>query len=189
MARAWFGFWIWALYALRLRRPLNNLQRWIAGERKAPRAELARLLHPADLVEHFRGYDWRPDGTRIGGIFLPLDYVSAPEVTEARLRDASRADGDCDDAHHLAAVYLERMIGVERAYHVTIGYRGGGHLACVYRFRGAWYLLNYDRIHLLDRLDDVEAVLLRWATRAKGIDVGPARWLVFETTDFQRVRP
>ena len=183
--RGWFGFWIWVLYALRLRRPLNNLQRWIVAESKRPRLPLEPMRVPGDLRARLADFNWRKDGTRIGGLFIPLDYVSHPEVTEARLQNGEKADGDCDDAHHYAAVQLETMIGVDEVLHVSVGYPGGGHMACVYLFQDRWWLLNYGKIIAIGGPLEAGPELMSWADHAGK----RPRWLLFETTDFRRVKP
>lgn len=184
--RLWFGFWIWAIYAGRLRRPLNRLQRWINREGAAPTRQLADLKTPNDVRQRLMDFEWRRDETRIGGLAVPLDYVSDPMVVEARLHNRAVRDGDCDDAHHYAAVQLSRMKGVSKALHVTIGYPGGGHMACVYEFENSWYLMNYDRVHALpDGPQQAEAILMRWA----GHEGKEPRWFVFETPQLERTQP
>lgn len=174
------------LYACRLRRPLNSLQRWIAGDHKAKSTSLRWCSSPADVRNILDRFDWRKDGTRIGGIFFPLDFVSKATVTQARLYNKHAVDGDCDDAHHYAAMQLLRMVDVDEVYHVTIGYPGGGHLACVYSYRGNWWLMNYGTVtKLVDGLESVADVLMAWADHPGK----KPRWLVFETVDFHRVYP
>lgn len=192
IVRAWYSFWIWLLYATRLRRPLNTLQRRLAGEGNAPVAPVMFADHPGTLREVLATKQWRQDGIRLGGflgLFIPLDYVSRPAVTQARLNSRAVPDGDCDDLVHWAAVILKRMRDVGEVYHVSIGYRGGAHVACVYQFQGRWWLLNYGEITALQNPRDAKRVLLEWAARVKGGAVGSGQWLVFETTDFVRVRP
>jgi hypothetical protein len=190
LLRAWYGWWIFWLYALRLRKPLNELQRRLAGElHRAPRTALAEIDHPGGVREVLARKQWRADGVSLGGLFIPLDYISDAEVTQARLDSDREADGDCDDLHHWAARVLERMADVSAVYHVSIGYRGGGHVATVYRFRDRWWLLNYGVVLPLHAPADARGLLLKWASRVRGYDVGPGRWLVFETTDLERVKP
>lgn len=187
IARAWFGFWIWLFYALRLRRPWNSVVRW-ALERNAPRESLAAVRSPGDVALALSGWRWRRDGTRVGGLFVPIDYVSHPEVVQARLLSGESTDGDCDDAHHYAAVQLARCWGVGRVLHISIGYKDGGHLAVVYEYRDCWWLLNYGRVtQLVGGPNSAVGPLLRWAQRPE--DERP-RWLYFEDpTTLRRVRP
>ena len=190
--RAWYWFWIGVLYGLRLRRPLNSLQRRLQKERSEARLPLADLRTLDGLRAHLKPFDYRKDGSRIAGFFFPMDYVSDPEVFEARLRSGAVADGDCDDFAHYAATQLKRM--GHDAYHVTIGYQGGGHVACVYRGKGdgTWYLMNYQTVTYLEHPQDAEEHLLKWATarRTRKHEKGTAksRWLVFEDTNLKRVR-
>lgn len=185
MIRRWYRFWIWVLYLGGLRGWLNDRQRALARDDRTPKKPLVELLHPSDLQQHLADFDWRKDGTRVGGFFFPMDYVSHSQVFEARLADGKPYDGDCDDVHHYAAVQLLRMHGVDDALHVSIGYPGGGHMACVYLFRRKWWLLNYQKIHALpDGPQDAERVLMKWA----GHEGKRARWLVFENTKLKRVR-
>lgn len=183
--RAWYRFLVWALFALRLRRPLNNLQRWLAGEHKAQRLPLASLYSVAGLLNHLDGFEYRKD--RIGGI--AADWVTDPEVFEARLATPG-ADDDCDGYHHYCAVQLGKMLEIDCAYHVSIGYKGGGHIACVYRDdTGRWWLLNYQTRTALVSPYDAEDVLLEWASRGGSRDVGErAKWFFFEDTELRRVK-
>lgn len=121
---------------------------------------------------------------------FPIDYISDPRVFEARLRTRNAGDGDCDDFHHYAACQLERMVDVTAAYLVSIGYRGGGHMACVYRFRDQWILMNYQRLHPLGHPNDACKVLLEWAER-QNVTGKPLRWrwFLFEDTNLRRVEP
>lgn len=183
MIRAWYAFWLWLAYATGFRWRWNALLRRVL-DGGAYREPLATLKHPPALAHHLRRWAWRRDGGRIGGLFIPIDYVSHPEVTEGRISSHLHADGDCDDAHHYAAVQLSQMPRVDVAVCVSIGYPGGGHMACVYRYLGEWWLLDYGRITLLaDGLDSVEGVLMA----SRGHAGKRPRWLVYEDIGLQRV--
>lgn len=183
--RLWYGFWIWLLFALRLRKPFNDLQRRLAGEHKAPRKPLAEVSHPGELREHLKGFDWRRDTFNVGKFRVFADFVSHPQVFEARLADPDTEDGDCDDFGHYAATQLLKMEHVSQAYAVSVGYPGGGHIACVYEFRDVWYLMNYFEITRMDDPLAAGALLMKWA----GHTGKKPRWLFFEDVDLKRVRP
>lgn len=141
----WYWFWLKVAFWLRLRWPVIKLQRWIKGEHKAPRREVMTFETPSKLVGYATArFKYRKDQGRIGGWVFPLDWVTDPEVFQARLEgEGEPRHGDCDDYHFWAATALAKIRGVSDIYLVSTGYKGGGHATVVYRYFGAWYHLDY----------------------------------------------
>jgi hypothetical protein len=65
-------------------------------------------------------------------------------------------------------------------------------MACVYRDNAGWALRNYGEETRLGTPHDAGAELLKWIepvfAREGRTDAPAARWLIFETTNFKRVR-
>lgn len=180
LKQKWFSFWISLAFALRLRGASILLQRWLKKEHKAKRAELLRAANPADIRQYAldHKYTWRKDATRVGGIMIPLDWVSEPEVFQARLEDAHPSDGDCDDYHFWFASCLKLIPSVDEVLLVSVGYPGGGHTVCAYRQGEQKYLVNYG-IQPIDSFDAIPSVIARW-----GVDDGKepdVLWYAFES--------
>jgi hypothetical protein len=101
---------------------------------------------PTDLVAYATArFRYRKDQGRIGGWVFPLDWITDPEVFQARLEnlDNPARDGDCDDYHYWAATALSKIHGVDRIHLLSTGYRGGGHATVIYRYYQSWYHLDY----------------------------------------------
>lgn len=152
---------------------------------------LPELTRPTQIIEHVEqhGFQYRADATRIGGRFIPLDWITHPEVFEARLRTDQTRDGDCDDWHFYALTLLDRMTLVERAFLLSIMWHdddgAAGHTTCVFQSGEQWFLMDYQIIPLDDPRDAVElvlndraAVFVVWETPrltlvAEGVDSSP----------------
>lgn len=191
------------------RRAANWLQRRGNGEHKAERRPLptsaeyegTRLETPEQLEAYAqKHFKYRRDSGRLGGFVYPLDYVTEPEVFQARLESGAVRDGDCDDYHHWFARCLEQLenpptevlalsSGFRRAKGATDADgnklpRQGGHTTCVYLQGGNWYHVNY-RIRLVENPNDAP----RLVAEKHGDPSDPrVPWYVFETTSFRRVR-
>jgi len=142
----WIVFWLRAAYMFRLRWPFIWLQRWAKGELKAKRKPVMTFETPNQLATYAMArFKYRKDQGRIGGWVFALDWVTDPQVFQARLEDtnSTERDGDCDDYHFWAATALKKIDGVRRIYLLSTGYKGGGHATVVYEYRGAWYHLDY----------------------------------------------
>jgi hypothetical protein len=155
-------FWIRLFFFTRLRLIVNAVQRTFAMEWRKPRADLPTFETPAELEAYVRErFKWGEDGVRIGGLFIPLDYVKNPRVTQALLEKAGGLDGDCDDVHFWVATVLETVPGVAWAHPLSCVWKGGGHVTCVYSYKGFEYLFNYG-IQGPIELDDAPALVLKW---------------------------
>ncbi|MHA1572984.1 MAG: hypothetical protein ACTSX8_03235 [Alphaproteobacteria bacterium] len=173
----WYRFWLQAAYALHLRWPATLVQRWIKGELNAPKAKLKIFDTPQGVVDYAQSrFHYRADTGRVGGLVFPLDWVTHPEVFQARLDDKTVADGDCDDYHYWAANVLSLIEGVDRVYLLSSGYPGGAHATVVLRYRGRWMLLDY-RLH--DIADPNVAPIKVAKIHAHGSTEVP--WYVFES--------
>lgn len=138
-------FLVRLFFFLRLRKPVNNFQRWWRNEHKAKRVPLPTFKAPGELEDYIRArFKWRPDGTRLGRWFLPLDYISHPEVFHARILDGVRDnDGDCDDFHAFCAEVLDTMPKIDAAYLHSVVWNGGGHTTALYKVGEAYIGFNY----------------------------------------------
>jgi hypothetical protein len=163
------GFFIKLAYLLRLRGPANSFQRWLKKEHKAPRVKLLEASTPQQIRDFAKehGYKWRKDATRVGGWVLPLDWVTHPEVFQAKLKQDPYpgGDGDCDDYHNWFAACLRKIPSVEKVYVVSSGYPGGGHTTCCYKQDGKWYHVNY-KIAEIDNPNDIPDIVAVWGTDA-----------------------
>jgi len=149
MTTLWWAFWIRVYFfggalGVNLRRIVNGLQRLLNREPWWPRAPLPLFATPGDVEDYIRGrFAWRKDGTRLGGLFLPLDYVTHPEVFQAQLETEGGVDGDCDDHHFWVATVLQTVPGVAWAHTLSCVWKGGGHTTCLYEHNGVIRLFNY----------------------------------------------
>lgn len=180
----WYGFWLRVAFALKLRRPFNRFQRWLKNEHKAPRKALPSFEDIFDVDRYARKqkYTWREDATRIGGLMLPLDYISEPEVFQAKLElpISPDGDGDCDDRHFWAAHCYKRIKGVEDVVLCSSGFKGGGHTTCAVLFNGQWYHDNYG-LEPIDDPNDIPMLVAMWGTKAgKPVEV---TFYVFEDVE------
>jgi hypothetical protein len=176
MILRWYGFWVRIAYALRLRRGANRLQRWLKGEPKAPRKALPLFSAVEDVDRYARKqrYKWRTDASRVGGILLPLDWISDPEVFQARLEQPSPSgdgDGDCDDRHFWAAHCYARIEGVQNVMLCSTGFAGGGHTTCAFLLNGQWYHDNYGLSPIDDPNDIPQIVARRHTPEGKKVRV------------------
>ena len=107
---------------------------------------------PQHLVDYAKArFKYRKDEGRIGGWVFPLDWVTEPEVFQARLELSSvQRHGDCDDYHYWAAEALSKIQGVSHIHLLLTGYKGGGHATVVYCHLGAWYHLDYQIYAIAD---------------------------------------
>lgn len=179
MRQAWYGFWIRLAFLLRLRGLSVRLQRWLKRETKAPRAPLESFPRPEAIEEYVSSrFEYRDDETRIGGWTVPLDWVTDPEVFQARLDSDEKRDGDCDDFAFWVANVLLDVPGVEVVYLVSAGFPGGGHTFCVYRYHGGWFLFDYRISELRNPNDAPERIAHRYF--GEGTEV---YWYAFETVE------
>lgn len=177
----WYSFWIRLAYFLRLRGVFNNLQRWLKGEHDAPRSPLLRFDTPDELRRYVHErFVYRLDQARVGGIAFPLDWITEAEVFQARLENRSNIDGDCDDYHNWFARCLQTMTGVSKVYLLSLGYVGGGHTVCVYKYGKNWFLCDY-KIYPLN--DPNNAPMKVAARRTKDKDDPSVSFFVFESID------
>jgi hypothetical protein len=182
LKKKWFSFWINVAFLLRLRWPAVKWQRWLKKEHKAKRSKLITAETPEDIRQYAldNKYKWRPDQVRVAGKFLPLDWVTDPEVFQARLEDEVPKDGDCDDYHFWFASVLETLDSVDEVIMASVGYPGGGHTVCGFLRHGKKYLVNY-KIQEIDNFDDIPQIIAEWGTDAPK---EPAvLWYVFESME------
>lgn len=121
------GLLLRLVYLFGLRGPSNNFQRRLAGEGKLPRVALLEADSPRAITAYAKAhrYVWRKDATRVGKkIMMPLDWVTHPEVFQAKLEQDPYpgGDGDCDDFHNWVAACLLKIPTVEKVYVVSSGY-------------------------------------------------------------------
>lgn len=180
--KLWFAFWIRVAYVLHLRGPAVKLQRWLKREHRARRSELIKAQSPADIRQYAvdNDYEWRKDETRVGGWMMPLDWVTEPEVFQARLEDSVPKDGDCDDYHFWFASCLKEVESVDEVIMLSVGYPGGGHTVCVYRQGTEWYLVNY-KIQPIPGPMDAPKIIAEWGTDAP--KTPEVLWYVFESME------
>ena len=161
------GFLLQLVYFLHLRGPANDFQRWLKREHKLPRVPLLVADSPRAIVAYAKehGYIWRKDATRVGGLLLPLDWVTHPEVFQAKLEQDPYpgGDGDCDDYHNWVAACLRKIPTVEKVYVVSSGYKGGGHTTCCYKQYGEWFHVNY-QINAIKDPNDIPEIVAKWGT-------------------------
>lgn len=181
---------IWFFYRFGWRERANRIQRRLAGEHNAPRAELPGFISPEEIEAYARArFDWRKDelktSGRIGGFMVPLDWISDPEVFQHRLAREAVADGDCDDYHWWFAECLDRLpaeAGVRDVMLVSssLGWTGG-HTSCVYRVEDdGWYHVDYEIRRIPDPFAVPNDVAQRYAdTEAEEV----VQWWVMETLD------
>lgn len=169
-------------FGLRLRWPVIWVQR-LLQERGAPRSPLPSLDHPMALTMYSneQGFDWRPDATRIGRKAIGLDWISHPEVFQARLKSGSETDGDCDDWHFWAAQLLREMESVEDVYLVSSMWDGGGHTFAMYSTATDIVLMDYAPQVVGSWAAGVEQIHERYA------DGAPVFFVVWETPDLRLV--
>jgi len=184
MKAAWFSFWLRVFYGLRLRGPVTKFFRWLTGESTAPRKGLYHLPTPEAALDYVMDrFRYRADEIRLRkcNIAIPVDWVSDPEVFQARLEANEKDHGDCDDIHMWAAVMLSSMREVTKVYLLSSGFQGGAHTTAVFqRMDGSWWHFDYN----LYRLQDPNEAPLRVAERYTAQYV-PVRvtFYVFETID------
>lgn len=178
----WFRFWLRAAYFLRLRWPAIWLVRWLKGELSAPRKELPPFKTPDEIIRYAaERFQYREDKGRVGGWVFPLDWVTDPEVFQARLDDRVQRDGDCDDYHFWVAEALSGVDGIDRLYLMTCGYRGGAHTTVVFRDSWKkWRLVDYALTTLEDPNDAPGLVARRYSIDG----TGHVTYYVFETLFF-----
>lgn len=149
---------IWLFFALGLRARVNNVQRWLAGEKNAPRKPLPDFDTPEELERYAqRRFQYRKDSVAAKGALglgVPLDWYTDPEVFQERLETGAVLDGDCDDYHWWFATCLERIPEVDAVMVLSSGFKGepipilglpylNGHTTCVFRRKSKWYLVDY----------------------------------------------
>ena len=158
-------FLVRVYFFLRLRKLVNDFQRWWKNEHKAKRAKLPDDFETPEDVEAFikDKFQWPPDGTRLFGRFIALDYITHPEVFHARITDGVRhEEGDCDDFHAWVATVLQSVPGVSHAYLHSTVWNGGGHTTAVYEYKGMYFGFNY-RIGIVLVADTIEEIGAMWA--------------------------
>lgn len=129
-----------------LRWPAIKLQRLINGESGALRSTLPHFLSISAAIDYAKPkFAYRRDKTRLGPISLHTDWISDPEVFQARLDDSLTLDGDCDDYHAWIAACALKINGVERASLLTVIYEDGGHTVALIRMKdGDTFMVNYN---------------------------------------------
>lgn len=185
----WWRFWIRVYFWTFLRVTVNGLQRLLKGEPWADRAELPVFETPQQLEKFIaENFDWSAD--KILGI--SVDFNSNPKVTYARLlKLGNEKDGDCDDVHFFAAACLRLIPGVAWAHPLSCVWKKGGHTTCLYEYKGAKHLFNYEIGPFIDAADLEEAAaiaaerVLKW--KNDNLDEGEERrdklkFWVLETT-------
>lgn len=184
MKAAWFSFWLRVFYGLRLRGPVTKFFRWVTGEHTAPRKELYHLPTPEAARDYVMDrFQYRQDELKLRkfNLVIPVDWVSEPEVFQARLESKEKTDGDCDDIHMWAAVMLSSMKEVTRLYLLSSGFKGGAHTTVVFQRKdGSWWHFDYN----IYRLNNPNEAPLRVAERHT-LPYVPIRvtFYVFETID------
>lgn len=182
MKRAWYSFWLRVAFALRLRWPSIWLQRWIKGELKAPKKPIPDFETPHEAAAYAgERFQYRLDMGRLGGLVFPLDWITDPEVFQARLEEGTAKDGDCDDYHYWAAVAVSKIEGVDSVYLLSSGYPGGAHTTAVFRYKGNWLHFDYSIYPLHDPNEAPAAVAKRYTKAADGDP--EVVFYVFETLD------
>lgn len=157
-------------YLIRIRKPINDLQKYIRGEHKAPRTPLPPSDHPfltpQSVVRYaYSKFEYRKDRVKIDfpdwiesrvgqRFFLPLDWITDADVFHYRLLTEEIRDGDCDDYHNFVAQCLALREEVDEVYLCYVGYRGGGHVVCAFKSTNQWYLVDY-RTTMINSLDDI----------------------------------
>jgi hypothetical protein len=161
----WFGFWIRIAYWLNLRKLVCYFWRsWFKENQRRP---LPMFTTPEELQQYMMSrfqyrYD-RLEASFMGRRFLfPIDWVSDPEVFQARIEDPAIKDGDCDDIHMWAAAILSRMPGIEKVYLLSSGFQGGGHATVVFFAAGHWRHLDYNLYELLNPNAAMDGVVQRY---------------------------
>jgi hypothetical protein len=133
-----------------------------------PRSRLFEGKTPNEIRDYAtsNGYKWRRDETRVGGWLMPLDWVTHPEVFQAKLEQSPYpgGDGDCDDYHNWFAACLSKLPSVQRVYIVSSGYPGGGHTTCCFKQNGAWYHVNYNIAPIGDP-NKIPQIVADWGDR------------------------
>lgn len=164
-------------FYLRLRRPANNLQRWLRREHKATRATLPRFPDPEAMTKFgLAHFQYREDKG-----FLTPDWSTHPEVFQARLAAPGDTDGDCDDYHAWAAELLSRMPDVDRVMRMSCWTWKSGHTTAVFERGGQLWLVDYDLYPVADYRAALERVRTnhKWQGELKG-------W-VFEDVDLNPI--
>lgn len=166
-------------YFLRLRRPINDVQRWLA-ERNAPRSPLPRFETPDQAVAYALARKrWGKDKL---GRWLPIgDWSSLPEVTQGRMEAHDGRTGDCDDYHAWVAEQLLRTPDVVDVLRMSCWTWTRGHTTCVFqRSDGRLFLVDYEIYEVESYRDALAHVQRRYKySRLRG-------W-VFETPDLELV--
>lgn len=184
----WFSFWIKLAYKLGLRKWSIKRQRELTGEKKDERVDrLLEVATPGEIRAFAQAhkYTWRPDATRVAGKVFPLDWVSEPEVFQWRLEQDPfpEGDGDCDDYHYWFAHCLLSVPGIirENVVMCSVGYPGGGHTTCAYKYKDRWFHVNY-KISEIDDPNDIPRIVAEWGTDAP--KEPKVLWYVFEDLEF-----
>lgn len=183
MVKYWYAFWIWLAYALRLRKPWNNINRWL-WDRKTPEAEPPSFSTPQEMVDYAQvRFNWRKDATRIGGWLMPLDWVTKPSKFQYKLENGYSEDGDCDDYH--TWIY-DRLVDMGyKPMMCSVGYPGGGHAVTVFRDEYGWWLVNYRLQKIADPME-VPQIIAEWGTDAP--EEPKVHWYIFDTyPDFKKL--
>lgn len=176
------NYLIRAFYWLKLRVLLINIQRVLTGENTRRRTVLPSFNKPIDIERYINSkFKYRLDTIKILNKTIPLDWVSEPEVFQAKLINVKDYDGDCDDYHYWVATCLSRTAGVSDVMMVSIVWAGGGHTVCVYSYEKEWYLFNY-RIFRIDSPNDVPSLVLERHAPESEI-----RFYVFEDLKFKLI--
>jgi len=172
LKRVWFGLWIRVAFLLNLRKLSCGFMRWWSGERNEKRAKLPRFSSPSELQTYVMNrFQYRKDQFELKvfknrWLFM-CDWVTDPEVFQARLEDRITRDGDCDDIHFWAAHALLDVPGVTEVYLLSSGFIGGAHATTVFKHEGQWRHLDYNLYNLKDPNSAPDAVTDRYTKGGK----------------------
>jgi hypothetical protein len=184
---------IYVFYFFNLRRISIIVQRFLAGEyhdptRKLPTPdETTTLEQPQgaiDYIRHVGPFQYRLDQYKILNWFLPLDWVTDPEVFHARLASADVRDGDCDDYHYFVATLLSDVPDVSDVLLHSIVWDGdsgvNGHTVCSYTYADQRWLVDYTIQALGNR--NIDEVIID--SHAKGAKL---KFMVTENLNFDLI--
>lgn len=166
----WFGFWIRVAYLFNLRKLSCSFMRWWSGETKAKRMKLPTFRTPEEMANYVSTrFQYRKDEFELKLFkrrwFFMSDWVSDPEVFQARLESREVKDGDCDDIHFWAANVLVEVPGVTDVFLLSSGFNGGAHATTVFKRDGVWKHFDYELYNLKDPNFAPDAVTERYSKK------------------------
>lgn len=164
-------------YLLRVRKPINDVQRWLV-ERNAPRAVLPRFLTPEQAWRYLASkFQWRKD--KLARWFPLGDWSSHPEVFQASLESAEPT-GDCDDYAAWMCRQLQRMNDVEGVLRMSCWTWTKGHTVAVFSRGKKIHVVDYEIVEVDSYEQALDVVRFRH-------EWGELQGWVFETPELDMV--